>query len=183
MTVPRSPQLTVSRSLRGGVQIVGLHGELDLATASELSAHVAAVLTTPSATVILDLRDLTFMDAHGIRALNSLRTGCDELGRQLALVRGQRAVHRLLALCGIEQTFRFADSVSEARELIGVGPRAALVRRGALGGARLADQLTCRREARARHVPDLRRQGVAFIRRTPDAGLEPYAQRRPRELG
>jgi anti-sigma B factor antagonist len=100
-----------------------LHGELDLAVAAHVFAEFDTLLATDPAAVIVDLRELSFMDVCGVRVLIALRTSCEEQGRRFVLVRGQPAIHRLLALCDLERTFELVDSAAQARELTGATDR------------------------------------------------------------
>lgn len=53
--------------------LVGVHGDLDLATAGALEAQVVAALSLPIREVVVDLAYCPFMDSSGLHALLSIR--------------------------------------------------------------------------------------------------------------
>jgi anti-sigma B factor antagonist len=121
MSALLSPEFAITGSRQGATAIIELHGELDLAATAHVFAEFDKRLAPDSAAVIVDLRQLLFMDVCGMRALIVLGTSCEEQGRRFVLVRGHPAVHRLLARC--ERTFELVDSVAQALELTGAGDR------------------------------------------------------------
>jgi stage II sporulation protein AA (anti-sigma F factor antagonist) len=86
---------------------VTVRGELDIATKPVLERALIeqARIGGP---VVLDLRELTFIDATGLELL--LRTNADARrdGRELQLIPGQ-CVRRLLDLCGVTTRFSYRD--------------------------------------------------------------------------
>jgi anti-sigma B factor antagonist len=64
-----------------GRTTVSVAGELDLATADEFSRAVRSGLATGA--VGIDLREVTFMDSAGVRALNTALRESAEHGREL----------------------------------------------------------------------------------------------------
>ena len=87
-----------------------MHGEFDIAAEDEVSAELARVLDARPGSLAVDLRNLTFLDSTGLRALLGLRTACEALGCRLQLVRGAPAVHRTFEVSGLAEHFAFADS-------------------------------------------------------------------------
>jgi len=67
---------------------VSVAGELDIATVDEFSDAVRSGLATGG--VIIDLREVTFMDSSGVRALNTALRESTENGREL---RVSKAMH------------------------------------------------------------------------------------------
>jgi anti-sigma B factor antagonist len=65
-----TPQLTVTtKEDAGGIPLICVAGELDLATAPKLSAAARAALDQDRGRVVFDLSELTFMDSSGLRVL------------------------------------------------------------------------------------------------------------------
>ena len=64
-----------------GRTTVSAAGELDLATAEEFSGAVRSGLAAGAVTI--DLREVTFMDSAGVRALNTALREAAEAGREL----------------------------------------------------------------------------------------------------
>jgi anti-sigma B factor antagonist len=84
-----------------------LHGEFDL-TGVEQFADVAAGVA-PTGSLVLDLRDLTFMDSSGLGALMELyRRGVAE-GWSLVLAAPQPQVSRLLQITGVDARLTVID--------------------------------------------------------------------------
>ncbi len=73
-------------------------GELDLATVSELRKQVEDMIAIGLGHVIIDLRELSFIDATGLTLLLSLTTTARRDGWQLSLIQGPGAVRRIFAL-------------------------------------------------------------------------------------
>ena len=91
-----------------GVAWVHLAGELDIASAPRLERMlVRSELQAPL--VMLDLRQLTFMDSSGLRVVvhASMRARCT--GNRLVLIRAPRQVQRLLALTGAAETIESVE--------------------------------------------------------------------------
>jgi anti-anti-sigma factor len=59
--------------------------------------------------LVLDLRDLEFMDSTGLTLLTRWSRGADQDGYDLALIRGEDRVHRLFEITGMAGYFTFVD--------------------------------------------------------------------------
>ncbi len=77
---------------------VRLAGELDLASTPELANRLVAIA---GSTVILDLSDLTFIDARGLAALVEARHRIEGQGDRLELRGAQGLVARVFEICGL----------------------------------------------------------------------------------
>jgi anti-sigma B factor antagonist len=93
--------LVVRTERRNGVAHVAVQGELDLATAPTLHKHLLPLEPDGVSAVILDLRDLTFIDSTGLRALLSAFSRAD--GQRLAIVGATDAARRLFRITGTER--------------------------------------------------------------------------------
>jgi anti-anti-sigma factor len=93
-----------------GVRIT-LEGELDLATAPEVEAALREAADDYAAPerCVLDLRELTFMDSSGLRAILSANAVARRDGRVLQIVAGPPAVQRVFEICGVSDSLRFVD--------------------------------------------------------------------------
>jgi anti-anti-sigma factor len=83
----------------GGVTLT-LFGELDLSTISRLEQAVASSVDGRPELVVLDLRELVFLDSTGLRLMLRLKASLDKVGGRLVLVRGVRRVHKAFELTG-----------------------------------------------------------------------------------
>ena len=75
------------------VQVVSLHGQLDLANADRVRDALVAA-TGPR--VVVDLSDLRFLDSSGIAALLSARSQITQSGRAFELRGAHGVVRRVL---------------------------------------------------------------------------------------
>jgi anti-sigma B factor antagonist len=83
-------------------------GELDIATAPQLKQTLRkAQLRAPR--VVLDLRELTFMDCAGIREILAASNHARQAGADLVVVRGPSRVDRLFALTGTSDVVEIVD--------------------------------------------------------------------------
>jgi anti-anti-sigma factor len=83
-----------------GLVVVRLKGELDITHVHKLEAlHPQTAEPTP---VMLDLRELTFIDLSAFRQLLDAKRQSDQRGRPLALSGASGAVRRLFDLMGVQ---------------------------------------------------------------------------------
>jgi anti-anti-sigma factor len=101
---------SVARREDGDRVVFVPRGELDLATAPELEGPVLSVLDD-GRPVVIDLRELEFMDSSGVRVLVAAHGRAGEDGERLTLVRPPRggAVDRILEIAGVEQALHMVD--------------------------------------------------------------------------
>jgi anti-anti-sigma factor len=104
-------RLTVQH-LDGGALHVAVHGAFDLQAAYEFDDAVRRIEDSGSPCVIVDLRDVHFLDSTGLARLVALRRRCRRDRRRLVLVRGRRAVHQLFAVAGVADQFEIVADPS-----------------------------------------------------------------------
>lgn len=86
-----------------GEVVVRLHGDLDMATASELRQTLTTILGTAPVRLTIDLSALEFVDSTGIGVLvGGFRRARDE-GCDFSLRFPNRPVKKVLHLTGIDQ--------------------------------------------------------------------------------
>ena len=106
-SVSESPNFSCeTRSITPETVRVIVHGQLDLASADTLEAELAAVGAEASV-VVLDLRDLAFMDSTGLQVIVRTERRLRQDKRRLTLVRGPSQIQRLFLLAGLEPHFQF----------------------------------------------------------------------------
>lgn len=100
--------LEIDAEARDGAAWLTLRGELDLATAPvfERALIEAEGGSTP---LVLDLRQLGFIDSSGLRVILSAASQATEAGRRLVIVRGQNQVARVLDITGSDQHLEVVD--------------------------------------------------------------------------
>lgn len=92
--------------------VLAVQGELDLASSSTLEEELTR-LPEDTGLVILDLRELEFMDSTGLSVLVKAHQRAEERGHRFTLVRGRPQVQRLLTLTGVAGRIEMADSPEE----------------------------------------------------------------------
>jgi anti-anti-sigma factor len=97
--------------LSDAVSLLLLRGELDLAAAAMLRARVEAAA---GAGLIIDLREVTFIDSSALRELLNARQALQRHGSRLVLSGVPASVRRLLAMTGTTGLFEMADTRAEA---------------------------------------------------------------------
>jgi anti-anti-sigma factor len=95
----------------GSCVILALFGELDVASSTALEAELARAREREC--VIVDLRELDFIDSTGLGVLVKEHRHAQENGGRLAVVRGTGQVERLLSLTGLADQMPVADSREE----------------------------------------------------------------------
>jgi anti-sigma B factor antagonist len=98
--IPRPFAVETSQTTREAR--VALRGELDLSTAADAKAAIASALGLRKR-LIVDLRDVGFMDSSAVRVLVGLHRDARANGGELAVVAQGGPVTRVLQLCGLER--------------------------------------------------------------------------------
>jgi anti-sigma B factor antagonist len=120
-------ELTVQQIGTGAVS-VRLRGALDLAYAYRFDDELRHAERDAFSTLVIDLRELDFVDSAGMSRILAARRRARRTGRRLVLVRGSLAVQRFLQLAALTEHFEFVSSPEE------VGIDAAGVLRGTAVG-------------------------------------------------
>ena len=89
---------------QGSLPIVHMFGEVDMCTANEAAKPLREELAAPPAALVLDLLDVTFIDAAGMRMLVEAQTAADSTDTDLQLALA-RIVWRPLNLLGLTEDF------------------------------------------------------------------------------
>src|SRR5215475_5376178 len=101
--------LTLTHHRRNSDAIVALDGELDLATATDLTTLAAELIRGGATNLIVDAERLGFCDSSGLRALVSLANELRPSGGRVAIAGAQPIVLRVLELTGLAGTVVIAD--------------------------------------------------------------------------
>jgi len=99
---PRPGGFAVRQGSDGTDARVVFAGELDLVGAAALDAVLERVERTEARRILLDLSDVGFMDATGLRCVLGAQARGRARRRPLVLVQPSRRVRRLLTLCQLE---------------------------------------------------------------------------------
>jgi anti-sigma B factor antagonist len=92
-----------------GATRVRLIGDLDLAGFDHLDDVLERVQSSDHPDVLIDLRDLTFMDSSGLHAIVRAHERTRGGAGTLRLIPGSLAIQRLFALTGLEDRLEFVQ--------------------------------------------------------------------------
>jgi anti-anti-sigma factor len=110
--VSTEPQILEMIEVRKDGRVrVRLRGELDLSTVDAVAQRLNALGAQHDA-VLLDLDELDFIDASGIRLVLSAANDARNDGWAFGVTRGSRPVRRLFALLGIDEQLPYAEEPS-----------------------------------------------------------------------
>ena len=93
--------------------VFAVEGELDLASSPTLEQELERAHDADVELLIIDLRELRFMDSTGLHALVKANKRATEAGRRFAVVRGGAQIERLLNLTGVGELLITADTPEE----------------------------------------------------------------------
>lgn len=117
------PGFSVDVDRRDRSTTVTLRGELDLAT-RHLADRVCNDRALLRTSVVLDLRELTFIDSQGVRILTGLDARCRAVGCSLHVIpppSGTAA--RMMSLQHLERRLTYVEAPAAPRGLIAVPPQ------------------------------------------------------------
>ena len=117
MFASSSGGLTIERQVEGRRHIVRLTGDLDRRSAPALLAFLGEHCITNDE-VVLDLRQVTFIDSAGIGAILDAHRQCAEMGASLIATAAspavQRVLDRVLQITGLERIGPLASGALRA---------------------------------------------------------------------
>jgi anti-anti-sigma factor len=104
-----SGTLGIDVSHADGACVVRLTGEFDLAGVDAFEDELRRLPRPEERTLVLDLRELTFIDSSGLRSvvMADRRTRAD--GMRFVVVRGPERVNRVLDLTGVSERLELVD--------------------------------------------------------------------------
>jgi anti-anti-sigma factor len=92
-----------------GAPLLAVSGELDLAATPTLEQELARVRERGPELIIIDLRELEFMDSTGLSVLIRAHQDAQQSGYRLGIVNGSRQIRRLLTLTGVADRLIIVD--------------------------------------------------------------------------
>ncbi len=97
-----SAAITIAVESRDDMAHIRIGGELDMFTAPVLEGTLASAEQDGFRTIMLDLRDLTFIDSSGLRVFVRAWDQAKTNGHQLLLVEASSEAQRLFKMTGTE---------------------------------------------------------------------------------
>lgn len=106
------PLLSLELTSHDSVMIIEIGGELDMSSAPLLTDLVEAVVESHPTRVVLDMANVTFMCAAGLRGLIQARDMIVAAGGHLVLRTPSRPTQRILAITRTDCLFPRADDAT-----------------------------------------------------------------------
>ena len=100
-------------SSEGSAEIVAVTGDVDLATVDVLRARLTSALERGNK-VVLDLREVSFMDTQGLAAVIEAERSSSASGTPFVVVRAPATVHRLFEMIGLSDRLTIVDDPAAA---------------------------------------------------------------------
>ena len=102
VAVGSPPEFTAEVESRNGVVHIALGGELDMVSVPILAEHLARYESDGIAAIVLDLRNLTFLDSSGLHAFLRARKHAEANGHRLVLIGATQRTRRVFELTGTQ---------------------------------------------------------------------------------
>jgi anti-anti-sigma factor len=93
----------------GATVRLALTGELDIAGAARVEKELERIERESPATIVLDLRELAFMDSTGLRVIVAADSRAREQARRLVIVRGSATVQRIIEMTRLDERLEIVD--------------------------------------------------------------------------
>jgi anti-anti-sigma factor len=102
------PPFVTELHATGDEAVLRIRGEIDLATEDALREAIDALLESGADDVVIDLRDVDYMDSTGVQRLLAAQFRAEEAGLRLRMRLG-RPARRILLLCGVLPRLSLTD--------------------------------------------------------------------------
>jgi anti-sigma B factor antagonist len=106
--------VVATEQLDGGIPLVSVTGEVDLATAPVLERTLLDAAEDRTGQVIVDLTCCSFLDSKGLTALLATRGRLAHSKRSLGLVMTNPNVLKIFQITGFDQIFKIYPSLDAA---------------------------------------------------------------------
>ncbi|MCW3015765.1 MAG: metal transporter substrate-binding protein [Solirubrobacterales bacterium] len=104
-----SDMLAVRTANDDSTFLITLSGDLDLSNAAKLERVLREAADSGATEIVVDLSHLQFIDSTGVQLLILADRGAEAAGRRFSLLRGTNMVQRVFEVCGLSETFTFAN--------------------------------------------------------------------------
>ncbi len=109
------PDFAVATDHDEGRSVVTVTGEVDVETAPRLRKALISAADVPAPMVVVDLREVTFLDSTGLGVLVSGLKRARENGGDLRLVATSSHILRILAITRLDSVLSVYPDLSAAR--------------------------------------------------------------------
>ncbi|HEX4244506.1 MAG TPA: STAS domain-containing protein [Acidimicrobiales bacterium] len=104
----------ITEQVRGGVPVVAVVGEIDVATAPTLAEHLAAHEEAGASLVVVDLLGVSFLDSTALGVLVGSFKRLGESGGTLRLVIAEPRILKVFEITDLVRVFPITSTVEEA---------------------------------------------------------------------
>jgi anti-anti-sigma factor len=104
-------ELDLGTSRRGLAAVVRVGGTFDLHGAERFDREIGRILQGPSREILVDLREVEFMDSIGLRCLVAAHRRSFEAKVPLWIVRGGAPVTQILRMTGLDMVLPLIDDL------------------------------------------------------------------------
>ena len=106
--------VVATEQLDGGIPVVSVSGEVDLATAPALERTLRDAAEDQTGDVIVDLTCCSFLDSRGLTALLATRERLGHSNRSLGLILSNPNVLKIFQITGFDELFAIYPSLGAA---------------------------------------------------------------------
>src|SRR5580658_809855 len=105
-----------STEVRGTTAIVHASGEVDIASAPALAAHVDRALASQPSLLVIDLAAVTMLDSSGLGVLIGVMKSLEAAGKatELRLIVAEPQVLKVFAITGLDGVFSIFNNLDAA---------------------------------------------------------------------
>jgi anti-sigma B factor antagonist len=107
-------------SAESELSVIALVGEMDLYTADQLKRYVTEHFAAQSSPLIIDMKDLDYIDSSGIAALLHAFSTAKKHGQDICFANVHGSVRKVIDLTSLTNFFPMAATVDEAKRRVGV---------------------------------------------------------------
>jgi anti-anti-sigma factor len=111
--LPPKNLFTLTAEQQASAIHISLAGELDLAAVEQLDRELARAEKAGPSLILLDLRQLRFIDSSGLKSILRLNSRCQDNGTAVVLVRGPD-VQQVFEITGLDRYLVMIDNPDAA---------------------------------------------------------------------
>lgn len=111
------PLASLNVDTQGAIVYAEVHGDIDMSNAADLRQELSRMTPNDALGLVVDLREVSYLDSAGIRLLYHLREDLMAGRQKLRLVvADESAVTHTLMLAGLDWGPEIAETIDAARE-------------------------------------------------------------------
>jgi len=102
--------MQVTRETDGGTVVVGVSGSVDIYSSPELRGELRVALKAKPDRVVVDLKDVSFVDSSGLATLIEALQGVNAYSGKLFLCNLNKAVQGVFELANLDTIFQIKET-------------------------------------------------------------------------